>query len=118
MKVLCGLMLMLSGALIFPPMAVAQERSFLCKFTSGPRAGQTQDYSGHPAGALPVGTPCQDGAGSSGAIVSSRRSSPKSSPDSPGTQGGSCRQPSSEEDCDKCSSDAAYERCLKKVTSN
>ena len=30
-----------------------------CKFTSGPRAGQTQDYSQLPP--LPLGSPCQDG---------------------------------------------------------
>lgn len=49
-----------------------QERSFLCKFTSGPRSGQVQDYTGHPSGPLPVGSSCQDGNNpqSSGAIIS------------------------------------------------
>ena len=50
------------------PGAVTKQRtSTLCKFTSGPRAGQTQDYA--PMAALPVGTPCQDGAGSTGSVV-------------------------------------------------
>ena len=37
----------------------------VCEFTSGPRAGQTQDYAGIAA-PIPVGTPCHDGLGSSG----------------------------------------------------
>ena len=51
----------------------SMERSFLCKFTFGPRAGQVQDYTGHPLGPLPVGSPCQDGIASTGFIISSRR---------------------------------------------
>jgi hypothetical protein len=102
--------------------ASAQERSFLCQFTSGPRAGQVHDYAGHPAGALPVGSPCQDGAGSNGVIVPSGAG---------GTPGGGyptgaagqgigaaaspCRNPVSKKDCDKCGSDASYERCLEKL---
>src|SRR5215510_10274090 len=43
------------------------QTSTLCSFTSGPRAGQTQDYA--PQAPLPVGTPCQDGNGSTGTVV-------------------------------------------------
>lgn len=39
--------------------ALAQQKSTLCRFENGPRAGQTQDYA--PQDPLPVGTPCQDG---------------------------------------------------------
>ncbi len=38
-----------------------------CKFTTGTRAGQTQDYS--QLGVLPLGSPCQDGQGSTGTVV-------------------------------------------------
>lgn len=44
-----------------------QSTSTLCRFEQGPRAGQTQDYA--PMAPLPVGTPCQDGAGSMGKVV-------------------------------------------------
>ena len=42
--------------------------STLCRFTNGPRAGQVQDYA--PMAPLPVGTPCHDGQGSTGVVVS------------------------------------------------
>jgi len=38
-----------------------------CKFDAGPRSGQTQDYSHLQP--LPVGSPCQDGQGSTGKVV-------------------------------------------------
>jgi hypothetical protein len=41
-----------------------------CKFDAGPRAGQTQDYSQLPP--LPIGSPCQDGEGSTGKVVSTK----------------------------------------------
>jgi len=41
--------------------------STLCLFNNGPRRGQIQDYA--PMSPLPVGTACQDGSGSSGAVV-------------------------------------------------
>lgn len=45
----------------------AQQASTLCRFTSGLRAGTTQDFAGfHP---LPIGAACQDGRGSSGFII-------------------------------------------------
>lgn len=40
--------------------------STVCYFTSGARAGSSQDYAPRPP--LPIGTPCQDGAGSSGTV--------------------------------------------------
>lgn len=43
------------------------QSSTLCRFTSGPRAGQVQDYA--PQAPLPIGSPCQDGQGSTGTIV-------------------------------------------------
>lgn len=89
---------------------LAQERSFLCKFTTGPRAGQTQDYTGHPSGPLPVGSPCNDGTSSVGVITASKSRGEK-------PVSGSCRQPSNENDCDKCPSDRSYERCLSKLES-
>src|SRR5262249_15830090 len=38
-----------------------------CSFKSGPRAGQTQSYPGFPP--IPIGSPCHDGAGSTGVVV-------------------------------------------------
>jgi hypothetical protein len=51
----------------------AEQKSTLCEFTSGPRAGQTQDYA--PMAALPIGTPCHDGAGSTGKVVAPKDTS-------------------------------------------
>ena len=114
--------LMASIAILVSWPVAAQERSFLCKFTSGPRSGQVQDYTGHPQGPLPVGSSCQDGAGSAGVIVSSSNRAQRSSQRedsatdaSSGNSGGSCRNPSTEEDCDKCGSDRSYDRCLEKL---
>jgi hypothetical protein len=42
-------------------------KSTFCRFDRGPRVGQTQDYA--PLAPLPIGSGCQDGAGSSGCIV-------------------------------------------------
>lgn len=98
--------------------SIAQERSFLCKFTNGPRQGQIQDYTGHPAGPLPVGTPCNDGISSSGVIVSKGEANGSSGGRNRPNDGGSCRKPSKEEDCDKCISDRSYERCLNKLNEN
>jgi hypothetical protein len=41
--------------------------STLCRFTSGPRAGQTQDYAPQPA--IPIGSPCHNGSTSYGVVV-------------------------------------------------
>jgi hypothetical protein len=41
--------------------------STLCRFDRGPRAGQIQDYA--PMAPLPIGSGCQDGAGSTGWVV-------------------------------------------------
>jgi hypothetical protein len=106
--------------------AYAQGVSFLCRFTSGPRAGQIQDYTGHPQGPLPVGYPCQDGMASSGVIIPAGSTGGASGGGDagggyPGGAGHSgpasspCRNPSTEEDCDTCSSEASYNRCLEKL---
>ena len=42
-------------------------KSTLCRFTSGPRRGETQDFA--PREPLPVGSTCNDGQGSVGRIV-------------------------------------------------
>jgi hypothetical protein len=43
------------------------QKSTLCVFDAGPRAGERQDYA--PMAPLPVGTPCHDGRGSTGKVV-------------------------------------------------
>jgi hypothetical protein len=96
---------------LFQGIVTAAERSFLCKYTNGPRSGQVQDFTGHNAGPLPVGSSCNDGVSSSGIIISNRRAGRHSSD----MAGGSCRRPESEDDCDLCNSDRSYERCLRKV---
>lgn len=63
----------LAVSLLLAAGAFGEDRSYLCNFTSGPRAGQTSDYTGYPSGPLSIGTPCQDGAGSSGVIVQAGR---------------------------------------------
>jgi hypothetical protein len=41
--------------------------SLICKYTAGPKAGQTQNFAGVPGiTPAPVGAPCTDGQGSSG----------------------------------------------------
>lgn len=97
--------------------ALAQERSCLCQFTGGPRAGQVQDYTGHPSGPLPVGTPCQDGIASWGVIISGSNGGQGSGGSSSESDSSSCVRPRSESDCDACRSDRSYERCLEKVGS-
>jgi hypothetical protein len=51
-----------------PTDGMSGEMSTLCKFTNGPRAGQTQDYA--PMAPLPVGAPCHDDQQSTGFVVS------------------------------------------------
>lgn len=43
------------------------QKSTLCRFAAGPRAGQVQDYA--PMAPIPVGSNCQDGRGSTGTVV-------------------------------------------------
>jgi hypothetical protein len=50
-----------------PRPAPVVQKSTLCRFTSGPRAGQDQDYA--PMAPIPVGSNCQDGRGSAGTVV-------------------------------------------------
>jgi len=45
---------------------VAHQMGTICKFTTGPRAGDTQDYEPMQA---PLNSPCSDGQGSSGNII-------------------------------------------------
>lgn len=59
---------------ILVPMEPVEERpapaiakSTLCRFTSGPRADETQDYA--PMAPIPVGSNCQDARGSFGIVV-------------------------------------------------
>ena len=47
----------------------ASQFSTICEFTAGPRRGRTLDY--RPMAALPVGTPCHDGGGSTGHVTNS-----------------------------------------------
>ena len=47
---------------------LSQQMGTICKFTAGPRAGDSQDYSPMQA---PLNAPCQDGSGSTGTIVAS-----------------------------------------------
>jgi hypothetical protein len=50
-----------------PAVDATPQLSTLCKFTAGPRAGQIHDYA--PMQGIPVGSPCQDGAGSTGTVI-------------------------------------------------
>jgi hypothetical protein len=62
-----------------------------CKFTSGPRAGQTQDYSQLPP--LPLGSPCQDGQSpvSTGTVVTLGGSAAPSGGGPPAGMGNACK---------------------------
>lgn len=53
-------------------LVMAQERSSLCRFTSGPRTGQIEDWSRLTA-PNPVGAACNDLAGSTGVFVARNR---------------------------------------------
>ncbi len=57
--------------------AQSPQLSTTCKFTQGPRAGQTQVYAG--AKPLPVGGACKDGQGSTGVVVADANGSSKGS---------------------------------------
>ena len=61
---------------------VNRQMGTVCKFTSGPRAGATQDYAPMQA---PVDMSCTDGAGSSGTIVASATPPETRESDSPQT---------------------------------
>jgi hypothetical protein len=88
--------------------ASGEETNYLCKLMQGPRAGQIHDYSGRPAGPMPVVSPCQDGISSSGVTVAGKERRAEEA-------AGNCVHPSTEEDCDQCQSDRSHERCLTKV---
>ena len=54
-------------ALLVPSAGLAQALAHTCQFNAGPRAGQQQSYP--QVQPIPVGSPCQDGAGSTGVAV-------------------------------------------------
>lgn len=60
-----------------PAQKGADGKSTLCRFDRGPRIGQTQDYA--PMAPLPIGSGCQDGAGSTGWVVAPEPPAQKSS---------------------------------------
>jgi hypothetical protein len=66
-----------------PSSSASQGMTLTCRFTGGPRAGQTQDYSGVP-GAKPakIGSPCTDGVSSNGIAISPSTSTDTDSNDS------------------------------------
>jgi hypothetical protein len=47
--------------------AASPGMSTICRFNTGPRAGQTQNYA--PMAPIAVGSPCTDGAGSNGTVI-------------------------------------------------
>lgn len=53
--------------------SAASQMSTLCKFATGARAGTIYDLA--PMAPVPVGSPCQDGAGSAGFVISAGTSS-------------------------------------------
>lgn len=53
-----------------PPSINSEQRSTVCMFFEGPRAGQMEDYAAVWPSPLPVGTRCSDGAGSEGRVMS------------------------------------------------
>jgi hypothetical protein len=59
------------SCLFFSPISLAAEKSTLCKFESGPKAGQTIDYAPKPA--IPVGSACWDGDKSHGHVVAKKK---------------------------------------------
>jgi hypothetical protein len=73
-----GAALVANWAGVFGGGSKAQDHSIdystTCKFTIGPRAGQTQYYPPGMPGLIPVvvGGPCTDGAGSMGYAIANR----------------------------------------------
>ena len=49
------------------PLAADAAMSTICEFTNGPQAGTRHDYA--PMQPIPVGSPCNDGQGSTGRVV-------------------------------------------------
>jgi hypothetical protein len=54
-------------AAVGPPSGAGSGTSTVCSFNNGPAAGATHDYA--PMAGLPIGSPCQDGRGSTGVII-------------------------------------------------
>lgn len=61
----------------------------ICEFSSGPRAGQRQRLRGEAA-TVPVGSPCTDGAGSTGRVVSDDLTSTGPTPPDPRRMSTTC----------------------------
>lgn len=57
------------GVLISISQLSAQQRTTVCEFNSGPRAGTRFDFGPLGVQGIPVGAPCHDGAGSTGLAV-------------------------------------------------
>lgn len=64
------------GIICVAPLSASAQESHTCRFTAGPRAGETQYFPPGPGVTpAPVGAPCADGMGSTGYAV----------PDEPGS---------------------------------
>jgi hypothetical protein len=57
-------------ALLLSAASLSAEMTNTCKFTRGPRTGETQRYPQHDP--IAVGSPCHDGRGSSGVAISEK----------------------------------------------
>jgi hypothetical protein len=66
--------------------------SLTCQFTSGPRTGQTQNFSGVPgATPAPIGSPCTDGQGSFGVTIGPSPTTSGPAPGGPAGMSTTCR---------------------------
>lgn len=69
---------------VVPPSPPRQEMTFTCRFDSGPRAGQNQNYAGVTGiRSFPVGAPCTDGQGSTGIAIPEAPPPPPAPPTPP-----------------------------------
>ncbi len=73
MKILSALLLT-SLIVLSSPSGAQQPPSRTCQFNAGPRAGQRQSYP--QAQPIPVGSPCQDGQGSTGLAIAEQGPNP------------------------------------------
>jgi hypothetical protein len=83
-RIIIALVLSLCVALSHPSNVSAQSRlTTICQFNAGPKAGTTFDFRPYGVQPIPVGSPCQDGQGSTGVAVAAG-SSPSSTGGNPG----------------------------------
>ena len=83
-------------ALVASPAQAQTGFSTVCYFNSGPRAGTNFDYARMGLTPLPVGSFCQDGAGSTGVVVAGTGGAsrmPATPPLAPAPSGGASRMP-------------------------